>query len=336
VNTLFVAVAGPTEGLGHLTRCRVLMLELARRGWPVELLFVGPATTLARWQWPDGVKLTAMGEAPSDLQVQAAIGERLAAAHIGWIVIDGYRFRGRAWREQANGGGAKLLMFDDIGDQPFAADAVLNQNNDDSRFYAGRGIEADHWLLGPKFALLDDEHLGPAGKSLNQKLERLLVVFGGADRRRMTPRAVAALSRLRPALQLDVVLGPYSTWSDAPADTAQLTFHRAPPGLAPLLRQADAVLTAAGSTVWQACAGRCPALVVQTVDNQAQVVATLRKADCAWLVDAEQIENQLPQAIDALRPLAMREALATRARELVDGAGKARVAETLMAWQGGR
>jgi UDP-2,4-diacetamido-2,4,6-trideoxy-beta-L-altropyranose hydrolase len=332
VNTLFVVVAGPEMGLGHLTRCRVLMLELARRGWPVELLFVGPDATLDRWNWPAQVALNRLGDNPADAQVHDAIAAKLGAGKINWVVVDGYRFRGDSWRAQVNAAGARLLMLDDIGDEAFAADAVLNQNNDDRNFYAGRAISADRWLLGPHFALIEPEYVAAPDQALNAELQRVLVVFGGADRRQLTPKAVKLLAALTPPLTLDVVLGPFSKWTDPPADTPRLKFHRAPQGLLALLMQADAVVTAAGSTVWQACAARCPAVAIQTVDNQAQVVTMLRAADAAVVAEADALESTLPRAIESLRPLQNRTALAARARKLVDGAGSTRVVESLMAW----
>lgn len=336
MKTLFITLAGPSAGLGHLTRCRVLMLELAKRGWPVELLFVGPSAALERWVWPQGIELTLLGESPTDEVVHAVIAGKLGDGSIDWIVIDGYRFRGASWRTQANVAGAKLLMLDDIGDQGFAADVVLNQNNDEPDFYKDRGILADRWLLGPHYALLEPEYVAPPDKVRNANLERVLVVFGGADRRQMTPKSVALLAAMQPALKLDVVLGPYSNWSDPPADSPLLVFHRAPSGLAGLLAQVDMVVTAAGSTAWQACACSVPAVVIQTVDNQAQIVAMLRKAGGALLVDAESLDSELPRAIEILRPAQVRTALAGRARKLVDGAGSARVIESLMVWQGGQ
>lgn len=332
MKTLFLTVAGPSAGLGHLLRCRVLMLEMARKGWAPELLFAGSPAVLNRWDWPPAVTLTCLGESPSDDAVHVALAQKLASADFRWVIIDGYRFRGASWRNQVNGARARLLMLDDIGDQAFTADAVLNQNGADPDFYAARGISAEHWLLGSQYALIEPEYIAPCDKLLSAILGRVLVVFGGADRRGMTPKSVAALLALEPPLQLDVVLGPYSTWVDPPLNQPRLVFHRAPAGLAPLMRQADLIVTAAGSTVWQACAAGCPGVVVQTVDNQAQVVATLRASQAAMLADADMLDSELPRAIETLRPVEARKALAQRARNLVDGAGAARIVEALITW----
>lgn len=303
------------------------MLELAKRGWPVELLFVGPDGALERWDWPQGITLNVIGENPDDARVQATLSAKLSG-FIDWVIIDGYRFRGDKWHTQVNAAGTQLLMLDDIGDQDFSADAVLNQNSDDAQIYTGGGITAQHWLLGPQFALLEPEYVA-RGRTAAPELRKVLVVFGGADRRQMTPKSVAVLSALQPALELDVVLGPYSNWSDTPPEGPGLRFHRAPAGLAPLLKQADAVVTAAGSTAWQACAANCPAVVVQTVDNQAQSVATLRKSNAALLVDADTLEFGLPRAIETLRSAQERTAFMARAGKLIDGAGSARVIQAM-------
>lgn len=319
-------------GLGHLLRCRVLMLEMASRGWAPNLLYVGPPAVLNRWNWPAAITLTCLGESPDDEVVHAALAEKLADADVSWVIVDGYRFRGASWRMQINGAHARILMLDDIGDQVFTADAVLNQNSADPNFYAARGISAEYWLMGSQYALVEPEYIAPCDKPINDVLKRVLVVFGGADRRQMTPKSVAALLALDPPLQLDVVLGPYySTWGDPPLAQPGLVFHRAPAGLAPLMQQADLIVTAAGTTVWQACAAGCPSVVVQTVDNQAEVVASLRKSEAAVVIDADKLDSDLPRAIDALRYVEVRASLVQRARGLVDGAGAARVVDALTA-----
>lgn len=335
MKTLFLTIAGPSEGLGHLLRCRVLVLEMARRGWTLELLFVGPPAALRRWDWPDVITLTCLGESPSDDTVYAILAQKFADAGVDWLIIDGYRFRGASWQTQANDAHARLLMLDDIGDQVFTADAVLNQNGTDPDFYAARSISAEHWLLGSQYALIEPEYIAPSDKVVNTHLEKVLVVFGGADRRQMTAKSVATLLALEPPLQLDVVLGPYSTWVDPPLDQPGLVFHRAPAGLAPLMQQADLIVTAAGSTAWQACAAGCPSVVVQTVDNQAQLVVSLRASKAAWVADANMLDSELPRAIEELRAMEARAALVQRARNLVDGAGAARVIEALIAWRRG-
>jgi len=332
LKTLFLTVAGPSEGLGHLLRCRVLVLEMARRGWTPELLFVGPPAVLRRWDWPDAITLTCLGESPSDDAVHAILAQKFVDADVDWVIIDGYRFRGASWKTQVNEACARLLMLDDIGDQVFTADAILNQNGTDPDFYAVRGISAEHWLLGSQYTLIEPEYIAPNDKLVNTDLEKVLVVFGGADRRQMTVKSVATLLALEPPLQLDVVLGPYSTWVDPPPDRPGLVFHRAPAGLAPLMHQADLIVTAAGSTAWQACAAGCPSVVVQTVDNQAQIVASLRASKAAWVADANMLDSELPRAIEELRAVEARAALVQRARNLVDGAGAARVIEALIAW----
>jgi UDP-2,4-diacetamido-2,4,6-trideoxy-beta-L-altropyranose hydrolase len=332
LKALFLTVAGPNEGLGHLLRCRVLMLEMARKGWALELLFVGSPAILERWDWPAAITSVFLGESPGDDAVHAALARKLAETDIRWTVIDSYRFRGASWRDQVNGAHARLLILDDIGDQAFTADAILNQNGADRDFYTTRGISAEHWLLGPQYALIEPEYVVPRDKPVNAQLEKVLVVFGGSDRRWMTPKSVTALLALEPPLQLDVVLGPYSTWVAPPSSQPGLVFHRAPAGLAPLMRQADLIVTAAGSTAWQACAAGCPAVVVQTVDNQAQVVATLLVSQAALIADADKLDKELPHTIEALRPVEARIGQIKRARNLVDGNGAARVVEALRAW----
>jgi len=293
------------------------------------VLFVGPSTILNRWDWPDAITFTCLGESPSDDAVHAILAHKLDNTDVDWVIIDGYRFRGDSWQVQINEAQARLLMLDDIADQAFSADAVLNQNGTDPDFYATRGINADHCLLGTQYALIEPEYIAPGDKLINADLARVLVVFGGADRRQLTSKSVAVLLELKPSLQLDVVLGPYSSWVDPPNDQSRVVFHKAPAGIAELLRHADLVVTAAGSTAWQACAMGCPSVAVQTVDNQAQIVATLQTSQAALIADANRLDTELRYAVEVLRPMEVRKVLVQRARDLVDGAGASRVLEAL-------
>jgi len=327
---LFAIEVGAEFGLGHLMRCRVLASELSRRRCAISLAVRGDLSVLERWAWPDGSAVTGLGATS-----EGAASEVLSLARqhsFDWLVVDGYGLAATRLLLELRRLGQRSLVFDDVAAAPVPADVILNQNLLDGAPY---GTEA-RLLLGPRFALVADAYR--AARRLSNEpahVRRVLVSFGGSDRKGLTPRVLRALSRVRAGIvQIDVVRGPFHADSQAAvAADLPVRYHAAPSSLAPLMAEADVVVSAAGSGCWEVCCVARPLIAVQTASNQRHVVATLRQANAGITLDGlnEQgfAEDEFVAAWQSVRDQDIRRHLADAARGLVDGLGAARVADAL-------
>ncbi len=112
------------------------------------------------------------------------------------------------------------------------------------------------------------------------------------------------------------------------------------PDLAEEMRQCDLMVTAGGSTVWQAGCSGGPMMVLQTVDNQSLVIRTLREFGAALCLDVSASpekgagipENEFVENFRRAALPATRAGLSAKAIQLVDGDGAARVAAAMESW----
>lgn len=272
MRTLLAVEAGFNAGLGHLLRCRALLLEMWGRGHTADLWLHGDEAALRGRDWPAEMQLFRSEEFETVEVACVGISGLLERSRYDWLVIDGYGFSGRELCTRLAAQGARLLMLDDLGHRDLKADMVLNQNSAREEVYAAGRVEASRFLLGPRYALIDRAYAATrATPRLHGELRKLLVSFGGVDRYGRTQRVIELVSRHAAPLEIVAVVGPYYPYPD------KLEPRRGRHGLrvlqnvsdlASLMRQCDLMVTAGGSTVWQACCSGAPMLVLQTVDNQ--------------------------------------------------------------------
>lgn len=339
MRALFVVEGGYRAGLGHLVRSRVLAAELCLLGHQVDLLLYGSAESLVGRPWP-AAPVAVISEDEPVAAVCSAAADLCASRGYDWLIVDGYSFAGEALPALAGVKSPRILAFDDVAGRELAVDVILNQNTRSPDAYRDAPVRAGRLLLGPEYALVDGCYRQHRRPRPPESLRKVLVSFGGVDRRGRTLRAVELLDQAPMDLSVEVVIGPYFPFRDALAGRRgrqNLRLHENLPDLAELMAGCDLMISAGGSTVWQACCVGIPLLVLQTVDNQQNIIDTLGASGAALCADAarhpeyqagidgEEFAGLLARGAD----LATRAALFHEAQQLVDGQGARRVADVL-------
>lgn len=85
--------------------------------------------------------------------------------------------------------GVRIINFEDLGDGHTLADAVINALYEKSE-------RAPNLYWGDKYYLIRDEFLLAQPRSFHEKVEEILVIFGGTDPNDLTRKTVQALKRL--------------------------------------------------------------------------------------------------------------------------------------------
>jgi spore coat polysaccharide biosynthesis predicted glycosyltransferase SpsG len=170
----------------------------------------------------------------------------------------------------------------------------------------------------------------------------VLVFLGGSDPANVTARALAALMQPEFAhLEVEFVAGRNHPDLQGLASLAtrrpHTTFFQGLPSLAEAMARADLMISGGGATTWERMCLGLPALVVSLADNQTSTSAALAEAGYqTFLGEAGQVSAETFAA--ALRAaLADPERLAaqsSRALELTDGQGAARVRRHLFELNG--
>ena len=321
---LFRCDGGPAPGIGHLVRCRALAAALDAHGW--RSVF---AVTRETATYVSGAQVVIV---PPGLEGADAV----AAEKFDSLIVDHYGLDA-AFETAACGNAALVVAIDDLADRPHDCDVLLDANPERTATdYRGLVASDSRFLLGLKHALLRPEFMQsrPAvARAPRNRVERLLIVLGGADPGRATERVLEALPQLRAMLmQVTLVIGPANARRDALAGKAREYGARAvvdPSDLAGLMASADLAIASASTTSLElACLG-VPALILVTAENQRGLARALAKAGAGQLlgecgdVDAKQIAL----AVAALsEDQASRLRMSDAGRDLVDGQGSRRVA----------
>jgi UDP-2,4-diacetamido-2,4,6-trideoxy-beta-L-altropyranose hydrolase len=339
MNLLFRTDASVQIGTGHVMRC--LALAQAWQDAGGRAVFAMAETTpavLARLAAESCEVLSvSSGVATEEDARQTIAFAREKSAD--WIVVDGYRFTAD-YQHALKAAGRKVLFIDDYGQAGhYFADLVLNQNViADERLYANREPYS-RLLLGPRYCLLRREF--SAWRSWKREVplvcSRVLVTMGGSDPGNLTARVIQTL-RLANLEQIDVTIvvgGSNPHFDMLPACAAEsglrTTVLQDAANVAELMAAADVAVSAAGSTCWELCLMGLPALLIDAADNQTALAEELDRRGCAVHagsnhVSPERIATELKRMLDSQE---LRQSLAQRSRELVDGDGARRVVSVL-------
>jgi len=330
--------AGPRLGVGHVARCVALAQELSTRGVAVEVLgdLGGVAWAEAQLRaggWP-------VRSAPGSPEAHVVAARTLG---LDAMVLDGYHLApgtGTALRSA----GVTVLALEDGGFGDQEADLVLDQN-----LGAEDGSLPSHGerLAGLRFALLRDDvrRLRPARPPQPRVVEApsVLCVFGGTDAFEAGPTIVPLLLATGLPLRATVV-APRPHVAEALRALAlgpgqQLAVVGPLDDLAARAVDVDLVVSAAGTSTWELCSlGAAAALVAVTENQQEGHDRATRRglaAGLGGLTDLRRSETSRALAVEVLRGLltdpGARGALSHTAWGAVDGQGRSRVVNTLLA-----
>ena len=330
---LFIADAGPEAGGGHLMRSLTLAEALSVRGAACAFLASPQSTPLLETFAPAMSRIETAG---TD---RGALAAALAGQGFDALVFDHYRL-GRPDHD-ALAGGRACLVIDDLADRPLGGDVVLDSGPNRRPVDYTLLTDGDtRLLLGPEFAPVRSRFAALRASSLSRRngpVGRVLVTMGLTDVGGVTSRVV---DRLRPRLGdvvIDIALGGQApslrALSRMASHDRRLRLHVDATDMATLLHDADFVISAAGSTVWEICTLGLPAAIVVVADNQRAAAQALTDRGAALVVDAGDpaFEGALDRAIMRLiTDAAQRSHLSEAAAAVCDGQGAGRAAEALL------
>lgn len=335
--------AGPSTGVGHAVRCAAVAEAALLSGH--EVFWSGRLDGLG-WLWSGLVR------EPGHVLPSADTAGGLAALarehRIDAVHVDHYLL-GDDLRPALNAAGVVLSTVEDFATGRRPGDVVVDPNmgaEDHPRPDDGSPL----LLRGPGYAPLRltvrrarTRRALRAADAPGTGPPRVLVVMGGTDAAGLLPRVVAALAAADVPAEVDVVV-PGGRPLDLPAD-GPATFRAVPPlpDLPAAMAEADLVVSAAGTTVWELCCVGVPMALVRAADNQTEGYRTVVDAGAAAGLGGTADLVDPAAAAAVLRSLLTspgdRATLADRAATVVDGEGAGRVVDavaTAVGTSGGR
>jgi UDP-2,4-diacetamido-2,4,6-trideoxy-beta-L-altropyranose hydrolase len=255
-----------------------------------------------------------------------------------WIIVDHYALDYR-WESELRSSTEKIMVIDDLADRTHDCDLLLDQNlySDMNHRYEGKILGSCRLLLGPRYALLRKQFQEARSnlQTRGDKVERVLIFFGGIDAEDYTSKAISALATIsNPVFEVDVVIGSHHpNKSKITEECSRLGFccHVQTDKMATLIANADIAIGAGGSTIWERCTLGLPTITLSVANNQKKPTYDAAQAGVIY---APEINSNLVDEIKlhfmALlgNPL-LRKNLSRLSIQLVDAKGAYRVASIM-------
>lgn len=339
MNVVFRADASVELGTGHVMRCLAFAEELQRHGIQVQF---------ACMEQP-GHLIEMIREKGYTCYVLQAIEEGLSIC-ADWLVVDHYQLDFK-WESAMRKQFPHIMVIDDLANRKHNCDILLDQNDylqDRTRYEAliPRNCAS---FLGPSYALFRQEFIQAKGRSGSRKIEkvqRVLLSFGGTDPSGMTWKFLQWWSQTKIArnkeIGLTVVIGQYCVNRKKIEQYCQgnkkVTLHIQTTKMAQLLCEADIAIGAGGGSLWERCYLGVPSITVVVAENQKEI-AEKAAEDGLTLLAGTTRKNTLERIETLLIQLIEDEALRLKMKETMQALypennkqGMAEIVRTMEEW----
>lgn len=251
--------------------------------------------------------------------------------HIYDLVILDHYGADITWQKRANMHTKHLLVIDDEDLRDFDCDILLNQNlpTKKNNAYQNKANRIKSLLIGPKYALLRPEFFEQRkGAQTRSRLDKILILMGGADKARVTQKVAEHIDIDR---NITIVIGNAYTGEDSLRSICKaknINLIKGANNISELMANADLCIGAGGTTSWERCCMKLPGLIFSIADNQITIAQNLDEAGAIRHLGT-------PEAFDfsALNPILSElklkpnqlEKMSKAASSLCDGQGARRV-----------
>lgn len=344
-------------GRGHMVRCIALAREMKRRGCDVVFLsaFMEEGTALYLKTLAIGVRrfvLDTLDSVGGERDVEICTGVITDAGDTSILLVDSYRI-GHAWHARVKSHVDCLGVIDDLSDRHYLCDVLVDQSfNKRAGDYKTLIPDSSKLLVGSEYCLVRREFLAERAQSLERRRGfyttantvgafNLLISMGGVDIGNASATVLGALSSMAIDIELSVtvVLGSLSPHLQSIRETitaagsASINLLVDVVDMAPIMARADLCVSAAGTTVWEACVLGLPLIVLVTADNQLHIAEELARNRAIKLAGrAESVsERRLAAVIShTIKNLEDMKRMSYLGSKICDGRGCERVASTLI------
>lgn len=270
-----------------------------------------------------------------DLQQTMAIA---AARECRLVVVDADR-GGADYVQRLCDVGGVVCALDDLAAYAFPCQLVVNGGVHARELPYRSSSGRTRFLLGPDYSILGEGFWDVPPRTIDEGLQNILVVLGGADPYRLMPDLLSVVDRLPGDFTITAVIGPFFENHVEVQAAAASAGHRvrlvdSPASLRELMVEADVAISAGGQTLYELARVGCPTIAIRTASNQDGQIAAFTEAGFirpVGHVDDRAMLSNVDEALQSLtRDAQARTAMGAAGQRMVGGQGALRVAEALV------
>lgn len=328
---------GSSIGSGHISRCLAIAKEAEKLGVLSRFLV---STDESYAMLPNRARASILGSNPFNLRGSDA--DRIVGFwQSGALLVDSYGVS-FPFFQRLRDSGIRTCYIDD--DYLFKTERheILRWPVDvlvDYRFcvdrdrlrgvYAETGAEV---LAGPEFAPVAERFVG-VGRNPTSGVSNILVTTGSTNPAGSLERIVRACRKAFPSARVKATVGRFAHFDAGMYGFGQkrVKLLHGVSDLAPLMREADLVVSAAGTTLYELCAAGVPSFAVPIVENQLENARGFAEAGCGGaLLDLNWAEKELVEGLRSIAGIEVRRSFCSRMRSVVPGDGARKIVEALL------
>lgn len=322
-----VTEGGGRIGLGHIARCTALYQAFKNEGLRSSLIVNGDNTAEkilkgyahVTFNWLDNKK---------------RLFEVINGSDI--VVIDSYLAAISVYREVSRLTKTVVCMDDNMRIDYPAGIVVNGAISAEIMKYPDRtGME---YLLGSRYIPLRKEFWSVPAKRINGTIRSIMVTFGGADGKNMTPKIVNFLNAQYPEVVKNVIVGAgfrnIREIERFKGRKVNLIYEPDTRKMRSVMLESDIAISAAGQTLHELARVGVPAIAVCVADNQLRGARSWQKSGFikyAGKYNSKTLFRELSAAMREFAFLSARRAASAAGRGLVDGRGAERIAREAVA-----
>ena len=188
------------------------------------------------------------------------------------------------------------------------------------------------YLLGTKYTPLRKEFWEVPEKNIKEKVESVMVTFGGYDMRNMTPKILKMLIKKFPKLKKNVIIGKsFKNIEDIEKlkdKKTKLYYNANAETMKNIMLETDIAISAAGQTTYELARIGLPTILIKVAKNQdLNINGLINHKLCAYAgswKDNNLLYSML-YSINRLKKIEIRQVMSKIGKRLIDGKGTNRV-----------
>ncbi len=283
---IFHTVGKPQLGMGHIYRCLTLAYKLTGH----QFLFVIDKDSEM------GIKKLKESFFPIRVVEDDADFESVLAEYKPDILVNDILNTTEDYMKMVVQYTDRVVNFEDIGPGAKYADAVIN-----ALYEKGEKLHNEYY--GSKYFCIRDEFLEEVPKDFSEKVENIMVIFGGEDPSDLTGRLYGICQQLHeqyPLVNFHFLIGfAYGNKEKMVNDEAHhIYIHTDVKRVSAYMNKMDLAITSQGRTVYELASMGVPAIVLAQNEREAEhVFAGIQNGFINLGIGSEQDETTIIQTV---------------------------------------
>lgn len=325
MRALILTEGGKDIGFGHITRCTSLYQAFEERGMTPEFIVNGDDSTLGllrdrdyrifNW-WEEKDELVALVKDAKVAIIDSYLADISCYETLSELV--------------------KMPVYiDDNKRLDYPPGIVVNGSI--------RAEEIDYpdkeevlYLLGPRYIPLRREFWEVPEKKIRDRVESIMITFGGDDERAMAPKILKFLDDKYPELIKNIIIGRgfqnIREIEKCKKEKTNFLYYPNTEGMKKVMLEVDIAISAGGQTLYELARVGIPTIGICIADDQVLNLENWQKEGfieySGWYND-EKILFNLENSINKLVAQGERVERSTRGKSLVDGKGGKRITDLI-------